>query len=306
MSLRDFASVLLRPPDASELDAIHALLRTRDLIDLGFADVAREDLDDEWRAPGFDQGADAVVCELGGAVCGYAALRRTHALAAVAPGFEGRGIGTLLLEWTERRASEREREVYSQEVARSNARAARLLSDRGYTWVRSYTRMERALEPLDGPVGPSGLTLRPLELHDDARTLYAIDASSFAAVPDYRPMSFEQFRAEHLEEHDVAGELSLVAESHGRPLGFAISRRWAAERIGYVDVLAVVPEAQGAGVGTSLLGGVFERFAGAGLRSAQLGVASDNQRALALYRRMGMSERFQVDSYERAVVAAGR
>jgi hypothetical protein len=48
-------------------------------------------------------------------------------------------------------------------------------------------------------------------------------------------------------------------------------------------------------------GGGVDGFASAGLREAQLGVASDNPRALRLYERVGMSARFRVDTYQRPV-----
>jgi ribosomal protein S18 acetylase RimI-like enzyme len=63
----------------------------------------------------------------------------------------------------------------------------------------------------------------------------------------------------------------------------------------------VHPEHRGRGLGAALLLDAFARFAAAGLTEAQLGVASDNPRALRLYERVGMYPRFQVDVYERPV-----
>jgi ribosomal protein S18 acetylase RimI-like enzyme len=48
-----------------------------------------------------------------------------------------------------------------------------------------------------------------------------------------------------------------------------------------------------------MLQSAFERFAAAGLREAQLGVASDNPNALRLYERCGMTKRFRYDTYQR-------
>ena len=69
--------------------------------------------------------------------------------------------------------------------------------------------------------------------------------------------------------------------------------------MGFVDVLAVHPDHQRRGLGSTLLRNSFAGFAAAGLKEAQLGVASDNPRALALYERVGMHARFQTDVYER-------
>ena len=48
-----------------------------------------------------------------------------------------------------------------------------------------------------------------------------------------------------------------------------------------------------------MLRSAFAAFAEAGLREARLGVASYNPRALHVYERLGMKERFRFDIYER-------
>jgi ribosomal protein S18 acetylase RimI-like enzyme len=69
-----------------------------------------------------------------------------------------------------------------------------------------------------------------------------------------------------------------------------------------VDILAVHPHHQGRGIGAALLTQAFAAFAGAGLREAQLGVASFNERALRVYERHGMTPQLQFDIYERPLV----
>ena len=87
-------------------------------------------------------------------------------------------------------------------------------------------------------------------------------------------------------------------------VGFLLARRWPKERVGFIDLLAVHPQARRRGLGSMLLRTAFARFAGAGLREAQLGVASDNPRALQLYERAGMTPRFVVDAYHRPIEPA--
>lgn len=292
----------LRRPVRADAQAVFELLVARDLADLGAADLTREDLDEQWLVSGFDLSADAVVCELAGILVGYAALRRKDALVAVTPAHEEMGVGTLLLQWAERRERDLGRERHRQVLAAGNASAARLLTRAGYEHVHSYRRMRRALDGLPARIEPPpGVSVRAPSLPTDAEAIYTLDARSFADSTDYVPMSFDEFREEHLRAHDFAEELSAVAERDGRLIGFLLARRLQEEGVGYVDILAIAPDSQGQGAGSTLLLDAFHRFAAAGLREAHLGVASSNPGALRLYERMGMAPRFRFDVFERPV-----
>ncbi len=292
----------LRPPAGADAPAVFAVILARDLADLGFADFTLADLEEEWARSDFDETADAVVCEdSGGAIVGYAAVRRTHGLAIVDPEHEGRGAGGLLLQWLQRRERELGREHHRQGIVSGHGRSEQLLLGAGYRYERSYSRMVRALQRLPGEVAIEGVELRELDPARDAQAIYRLDAASFADAPDYIPMSFAAFREEHLGPHDLAAELSAVAEREGEPIGFLLARLWREQGAGHVEVLAVSPRHQRQGIGTALLLRAFQRFAHAGLDEVQLGVASSNPRALALYERLGMRPRFRIDTYARPV-----
>lgn len=291
----------LRAPVPDDAQAVLAVLVARDVADLGVPDCTLDDLLDEWHLTEFDLAADARVVEVDGRVVAYATVRREGTLAVVAPEFEGRGIGTRLLRWTQGGEDERAEDRNRQWIAAGNERAAALLRSAGYERVRCYWRMERELdERVEADEPRAGVRLRSLDVDGDAVTLHALDDLSFTGAPDYRPMSFAAFRDEHLTPHDLDAELSCVAESGGETIGFLLARHWRDEEVGFIDVLAVHPNHQRGGIGTLLLREAFARFAAAGIGHAQLGVASDNPRALRLYERVGMKPRFQFDTYERS------
>jgi mycothiol synthase len=294
----------LRPPTHDDDEAVLAVLVARDIADYGVPDCTLEDLRDDWRASDFDVGTDAIVAEdADRQIVGYAICHRPGTFAAVAPGTEGHGVGGQLLNWSERHDRERGLQCHRQWVAHSNASARDLLTTAGYEQVRSYWRMTRDLTGLTTGPARTPFPLRQLEVERDAVALHELDAASFSANADYRPESLTAFREQHLETHDLAPELSLVAEEDGRVVGFLLADRWVKEAVGYVDLLAVHPDRQRHGLGAAMLQTAFGLFAAAGLREGQLGVASDNPRALALYERVGMTLRFQADTYERAVLA---
>jgi mycothiol synthase len=295
----------LRAPLPDDAPAVFAVLEARNVADLGVPDYTLADLTDEWRLSDFKLTDDARVVELDdGRIVAYAAVMRPGVMAAVAPGHEGQGIGAQLLQWAERRERQLGRDRHRQWISAGNERGQALLRAAGYAPVRSYWRMVRRLDSVTASAPlPVDVRLRPLDLGRDAVALHALDRLSFAANPDYEPETLEAFREEHLEAHDLDPGLSCVAEHGGQLAGFLLARRWDGEAAGFVDVLAVHPDHQRRGLGTALLRRAFARFAAAGLAEAQLGVASDNRRALALYERVGMTPRFRVDTYERPVSA---
>ncbi len=162
--------------------------------------------------------------------------------------------------------------------------------------------MTRRLDQLAAlrPV-PGAVSIRPLDLDRDAVALHEVNEASFAANADYEPESLPEFCEEHLRAPDLDPELSGVAEHGDGLIGFLLVRRRSDNTVGFVDLLAVHPGRQRRGVGAALLQTAFARLAATGLRSAELGVASDNPRALRLYERVGMTTAFRVDTYERPI-----
>ena len=259
-------------------------------------------------APDSTSSADARVVETAdGRIVGYAAMsREVTMVVVVAPDDEGRGLGSRLRGWAEQRDRARGSARHRQWIAASNVSARALLLAADYRPERSYWRLARKLDALDADASPPlGVSFRPIDVDRDAAALHALNEVSFKASPDYESYSCSGFYEEHLRAHDFDRELSSVAECDGQPIGFLLSRHWRERDTGFVDLLGVRPDHRARGLGTAMLEAAFARFAAAGLREAQLGVASDNPNALRLYERLGMTPRFRYDTYERAVVEPG-
>ena len=208
----------VRAPAIDDASPVLEVLAARDIVDIGVPDCVLEDLLDEWRASDLDLAADSRVVEVEGRIVAYAMVRRPGTLVAVAPGYEGRGIGARLLDWVEARERVlgrwtappvdrlRQRARHETAASRRIRASAQLLADGAPTE-----------ELCDYPVTtPAGLRLRSLEVDRDATTLHALDAASFAGAPDYHPESLEAYREEHLGAHDLDPELSRVAELGGQ------------------------------------------------------------------------------------------
>lgn len=285
----------LRPPVPADAEAVTALVIAVDEAEVGEADYTLADLREDWAAPDFDLSRDAVVAETD-RLAGYAAFRGSKVLLAVLPGDVP--VRAALLDWCEARAAERGHTRHEQAVAAGDAAGAALLRERGYALVRSYWRMERAVHDEPEPVPPPGVGLRALRPGD---RLHALNEAAFAGTADYEPLDEAEFERRHIASRDLAPELSRVAEREGALVGFALVHRWP-NGVAYLAQLAVHPDAAGAGIGSALLHAVFAAAAADGLARVQLGVVSDNPRAIRLYERAGMTPRWRFDAYERPVL----
>ncbi|HUA10603.1 MAG TPA: GNAT family N-acetyltransferase [Solirubrobacteraceae bacterium] len=292
----------LRAPRPGEAESVAALLEARDVADFGRRDFTLDDLRAEWGNSGFDLARDATVCEADGLLAGYAMVRRRGTFGAVAPTHEGRGIGTRLIRWTERRQNELGWERYVTGVAAGNARARELVLSRGYELSFTSTRLVLRFPAtvVDAPP-PAGVTLRALDPAKDGRAVYEIDGAAFASASDVLPRPYQEFAERHLAAHDLDTSVSRVAVDADGVAGFAMTRRWAAEGAAYVAILAVAPASQGRGIGRALLGDVIRAARADGLNEVQLSVASDNPNALRLYESFGMQGTVAVDVYQRSV-----
>jgi mycothiol synthase len=290
----------LRPAELADAPAVLAVLLARDRADLGAPDHQLQGVLDQWRGGELDLVVDTIVAEDAAGIAGYAAVSRRGAMAVVAPDHEGRGIGRRLLEWTQHRERTRQQTVHRQWIAADNARGRALLRGDGYARARGYVRMGWSLEqPLAAPAPPPGVVIRPVDVDGDAVALHALDAVSFASVPDYIPESLDEFRVEHLRGDQLDRGVSCVAARGDELVGFLLALRWADLGVGFVDLLAVHPGHRRRGIASALLRTVFAGLAAAGLREAQLGVAADNPRAMTLYERVGMRPRFAFETWER-------
>ncbi len=98
-----------------------------------------------------------------------------------------------------------------------------------------------------------------------------------------------------MDRHDLGAALTatpsaqlLVAQRDSEMVGFAIVGR--SGRRGYLQRLAVLPDAQGLGVGTALVDGTCEWSARGDVRRLIVNTQASNANALRLYRRTGFVE----------------
>src|SRR5947209_4641941 len=128
MAVEPYTPMLsLRPAAPDDRLAILNALALRDAHDTGDPGFSRENLIDRWRAGTFDPARDSVVAAADGVLAGYGAVLHVGTFAFVVPAFEGQGIGTQLLRFTEQRTRELGHKRYRQRTVRGNTAAEALL-----------------------------------------------------------------------------------------------------------------------------------------------------------------------------------
>lgn len=84
-----------------------------------------------------------------------------------------------------------------------------------------------------------------------------------------------------------------LAERDGAPVGYAFvhgasrSATWMAEPVAMLHTLVVDPAERGAGIGEALMRTAFDALRARGVTDVEVGYIEGNERAAALYRRMG-------------------
>jgi len=151
-----------------------------------------------------------------------------------------------------------------------------ILRESGFEFLQNIVLLEWTLRPVEARAIPPSLTIRPM-LADDLPAAAEADAASFE--PLWRNSS------DTLQRAYLQSVYAAVAEDAGRLVGYQISTR---QMPGvHLARLAVRPEAQGMGVGTSLLHDLARRAVQMNWARITVNTQADNVASLSLYRRMG-------------------
>lgn len=267
-----------------------------------------QDILEDWSSSEVDLDLDTVVVEVGGRIVGYVSLVKAvspelqRAYGGVHPDHIGRGIGSFLVDWSERRALERSgrpKTTLRHWIEVADEGALELVERRGYRFARRFWNMWRALdESLEDPPAIEGVTIRPFQRGRDERATHDVFQSAFRNHWGFTPESYEEGASARWEAEWFRPDLSFVAAAGDEAVGASIN----SERLGdgFVDDLAVLEEWRGRGIAEALLRTSFRLFKERGFARAGLMVDSDNSTgAVRLYERVGMKAHQSLVVYDR-------
>lgn len=287
--------LVIRPLVPEDLDDVYELVAGSHRHDIGEVEIDREDLLVDWALPDMDLSRNTLgVWSDHELVAGAELTLRHRAEVYVAPGWRGRGIGTWLRGWTERRAAEMGWDLVAQVVPDSNIRARELFTAAGYrvrhtSWV---LRIEHREEP-PPPVFPDGISIRTYH-PDDEHEVYRLFEDAFNEWPGRDPMTLEAWSAITTRRPDFRPELFALAVEHDEIVGGALSLPYAGE--GWIDKVAVKATHRNRGIARALLQHSFREAWRRGERVS--GLSTDSRTgALSLYEKAGMTVRRSYTSY---------
>jgi mycothiol synthase len=302
---------LFRPPGMSDAQGVAELIAARDIADYGSTDANVEEVQNYWEAPRFDLAQDArIIVAPDGLIVGYEEIyprsdERLEYDGFVHPRENGRGFGTLLLRWAEERAHERVGEMTASgsvimrgNTAAVDQNASAMFKAEGFALVRQFWRMEIEMtSPPDRPTWPVGITLRTMQIDQDARVVHAAIIESFADHWGYIAPSFEEWSQNVLQSERFDPALTFMAFDGDDIAGVVVNRH---RDIAWVGQLAVRSAWRKRGLGLALLLHSFNEFYRRGDRAVGLGVDAQNLTgATRLYEKAGMHVTRQYDTYEK-------
>lgn len=303
------AGYRLRSPAPGDLDAVADVLIADELDKAGQIVLGVDFVRAEWSRAGFDLATDAwVVADGAGVIAGYVQARPEESSlvecwGVVHPGHRGRGIGSVLLDLTEERASGLLAGLGSGRLRHAinsgDRAAAAMLQARGLRLVRHFWHMQIDLAGQFEPGSPpEGINITGIEPPGDLPVIHAVLNKAFADHWGHQPEPFDRWAGDQMGSPRYDPALWLQATAAGQPVGALIGH--VGDDRGWVDYLGVLPPCRGRGVGTALLRRSFATFTGRGVRHVILNVDAENTTgATALYERAGMRVINRWDLWER-------
>jgi mycothiol synthase len=276
-----------RPATEDDLDAVTGLVAAYEQDVLGEVLIETEDVAGDWRRPSFDLSADCVLVFADDSLVGHGEVfvpgRRTEV--NVHPGHRGMGLGSWLLEWTERRSRDAGAPYAQQTVSDEDVSGASLLAARGYSALHTAWILEIGVPERVTVRTPDGIAIRDFEPGRDDHEVYRVIEDAFGEWPDREPTAFDDWATRAIHRDGFEPWMLPVAFENDEIVGVANLIPY--PDTGWVQYLATKASHRHRGIARALLQHAFGAFYDRGNRS--VGLSTDSRTgALSLYEKIGM------------------
>ncbi len=271
-------AAVLRPATPADTDAVVALAHAEEVAWFGTAESSHEEIAHYLR---FSGGVESGVVVDDGRVRAFALVTSTNEAVVILDHTDPAPPLDVVYPWVRDHGA---RHIELQ--PRDTDRIAWLTAD-GWTHTRSVFDLTMPGDvPLAEPVWPDGVALRPYDPGpDDAAVHHLIYVEAdYASVPGHYDRPLEMWQQMHTAENTRG----WVAHRDGRPVGWIVSRVQD-DGHGWVHQLAVATSERRKGLGRALLLHSFAGLVAEGAVDLGLTVQASNDRAIGLYRSVGLT-----------------
>jgi ribosomal protein S18 acetylase RimI-like enzyme len=275
-----------RAATIEDAEAVTAIIAASETHHMGFANVDVDDVLADY-AGATDLARDSLVVLAGERpVAEMLVERGRYADGSVHPDFEGRGIGTAIMRWSQRIARLQGGRVVGGTVPDANEPARRLFLANGYEpyWEAWILQIHHGAEP-PPPVLPEGVAIRPFEPGEEA-TVHRVIEDAFAEWGSRPQTPFEEWRAWALGRRGFEPWMLPVVVDRDEIVGAAFLITYPGDA-GWVQQIAVRADHRGRGLGRALLQHAFGEFFRRG--EPLTGLSTDSRTGTrTLYEHVGM------------------
>lgn len=305
-------TLTLRPAQWADAEAVAGLI-----LDVCTHDgdptvaVTVEELQREWKTPGFELERNAFVVETSdGRIVGYEEFvdYQAHAVLGgdgyVHPDFMGRGIGTAMLRALDARARQEMeladadlRVIIRNGMSSGDTVSCEMHEAEGYRPVRFSWRMEITLDGAPPvPKFPEGIEVRPFEMEQD-RAVYEAHQEAFSDHWGHVRRPYEKW-VHRFSDRDASLWFIAWDGRSAEIAGYSLCRFRMG--IGWVGALGVRRAWRKRGLGEALLLHSFNEFYKRDMQVIGLGVDAANPTgATRLYQKAGMKVAAEYVIYEK-------
>ncbi|MFD1735041.1 GNAT family N-acetyltransferase [Bacillus salitolerans] len=299
----------IRPARIEDAQKVTDLIIASDIAEYGVPDCMIEDVIGIWEEVPIESNTWIIQSEDAFVAYGYVeemSKGRLDCYGFVHPDWYGKGARTLLLEQMEQCAAtyieDYENHGIKYElnhvIPARNEKAIALFESKGYSYVRTYSRMVIEVNSVPEIIPTSNeVTLLPCDMERDAHGLFDAYTESFKDTRGYYEKPFDEWiQKVTTEVYDLS--LWFVAYRGDELVGFIICKNFPEGT--YVDLLGVKRSGRKMGIGASLLTTVFKESYQRGISSVLLNVDSNSLTgANRLYENVGMKPMFQMSMYQK-------
>lgn len=306
------SSLQVTPARMADAQAITDLIIACDIDEYGVPDIVLQDTLDILQGLTLETDTwlirDDTSAMIGFAFWEQQAEGKLISYGYVHPEHKGRGIGAELLRHLEQRSRAAMASsgsfdgtwTLSNVIPALNEQATGLLTNRGYQFVRLYSRMNIDLtEAPSVPLSVPGIGISPFRQGQDEASIFEAYRESFRGSRLYTEKTMEAWLEERTGAHHDRS-LWFTAFEDREIAGFLTSKNFG-DHV-YVDFLGVKPSYRKRGIGLALLQHVLQAAYSKGITKVMLSVdAASLTNAHKLYARAGMEALFQMAMYSKTL-----